>query len=57
MLRRLLGGPQDGVIEWEVMVMLMCYEVICYDTEYLGAGGSFFKHDSSRAALNVAWLG
>lgn len=53
MLGRLLGGLQDGVIEWEVMVMLMCYEVICYDTECLGVGGSFFSNTTAVELLSM----
>ena len=56
--RRLQGGLQDGVIDWEIMVIMMCYEVICYDTECLRREGKLLiKHDSSGAALNFAWLG
>ena len=27
MLGRLLGGLQDGVIDWEIMVIMICHEV------------------------------
>jgi hypothetical protein len=57
-LGRLLGGLRDGVIDWEIMVIMMCHEVISYETECLQRERNFsIGYDSSRAAFNVAWLG
>ena len=46
------------LIAWEIMVMMMCYGVICYIIVCLWRGWKLFlEHDSSRATINVAWLG
>lgn len=55
---RLLGGRRVGVIDQEVMVMMMCYGMIGHANEISERSGKLLlEHDSSQAALNVAWLG